>query len=177
MAARAAGAVLYYLQETQKGSVAQIQRLSTYSVDGYMALGINTRRHLELTESMSGQRHGSLLDVLQKTVTPMGARLLRQRLTRPLLQYQTTSTSAWIVLKHSSKNALLRADMRAMFKGMPDLERLTNRVLSGSATPRDLEHIGRALAAIPGLQRPVGRQPCLFRTSSQSWILVRKRPN
>jgi DNA mismatch repair protein MutS len=137
LAARAAGGVLFYLQETQKGSVAQIQRLSTYSVDGFMALGMNTRRHLELTESISGERYGSLLNVLQKTVTPMGARLLRQRLTRPLL----------------------RADIRVMLKGMPDLERLTNRVLSGSATPRDLGHIGQALAAIPDLRALLSTAP------------------
>ncbi len=150
LAARAAGAVLYYLQETQKGSVAQIQRLSTYTIDGYMALGLSTRRHLELTESISGQKHGSLLDVLQKTITPMGARLLRQRLTRPLCNIDDLNQRLDRV-DTFFQNALLRADMRAMLKGIPDLERLTNRVLSGSATPRDLEQIGRALAAIPGL--------------------------
>ncbi len=150
LAARAAGAVLYYLQETQKGSVAQIQRLSTYTIDGYMALGMSTRRHLELTESISGQKQGSLLNVLQKSITPMGARLLRQRLTRPLLDLNDLNQRLDRV-DAFFQDALLRADMRAMLKGMPDLERLTNRVLSGSATPRDLEQIGRALGAIPDL--------------------------
>ncbi|UCC51725.1 MAG: DNA mismatch repair protein MutS [Anaerolineaceae bacterium] len=148
---RAAGAVLYYLQETQKGSVAQIQRLSTYSVDGYMALGINTRRSLELTESISGERFGSLLKVLEKTVTPMGTRLLRQRLTRPLLDVDSLNQRLDRV-EAFFQDALLRADARVMIKGLPDLERLTNRVLSRSATPRDLEHMGRTLAAIPNLQ-------------------------
>jgi DNA mismatch repair protein MutS len=151
LAARAAGGVLFYLQETQKGSVAQIQRLSTYRVDGFMALGMNTRRHLELTESISGERYGSLLNVLQKTVTPMGARLLRQRLTRPLLDVDNLNQRLDRV-ETFFQDALLRADIRIMLKGMPDLERLTNRVLSGSATPRDLGHIGRALAAIPDLR-------------------------
>ncbi len=82
---RAAGAILSYLQETQKGGVAQIQRLSTYSLDGFMALSLSTRRNLELTESIAGERFGSLLGILNRTVTAMGARLLRQRLAQPLL--------------------------------------------------------------------------------------------
>ena len=148
---RAAGAILFYLQETQRGSVAQIQRLSTYSLDGYMALGQNTRRNLELTSSIAGERFGSLLGILNRTVTPMGARLLRQRLTRPLLDIEILQNRLDQVelFFHS---ALLRADTRAALKGIPDLERLTNRVLSGSATPRDLEHIGRCLTAVPKLR-------------------------
>ncbi len=157
---RAAGAVLYYLQETQKGSVAQIQRLSTYGLDGFMALGVNTRRSLELTESISGERFGSLLQVLEKTVTPMGTRLLRQRLTRPLLDVDSLNQRLDRVAAFF-QDALLRADLRAMLKGLPDLERLSNRVLSSSATPRDLEHIGRALAAIPDLQALVSGIPAI----------------
>ena len=148
---RAAGAILSYLQETQKGSVAQIQRLSTYNLDGFMALGLNTRRNLELTESIGGERFGSLLAILNRTVTPMGARLLHQRLTRPLLDIDNLNRRLDQVelFFHS---ALLRADTRATLKGLPDLERLTNRSLSGSATPRDLDQIGRCLATIPELQ-------------------------
>lgn len=151
LAVRAAGAVLYYLQETQRGSVAQLQRLSTYSVTGYMALGITTRRNLELTESLGGERSGSLLKVLNKTVTPMGARLLRQRITRPLLDIDALNARLDLVQAFCD-DALLRADLRKTLRGLPDLERLTNRVLSGKATPRDLEQIGHALTAVPALQ-------------------------
>ncbi len=160
LAARAAGGVLFYLQETQKGSVAQIQRLSTYHIDGYMALGLNTRRHLELTESIAGERWGSLLSILKKTVTPMGARLLRQRLTRPLLDVAALNERLERVQAFFS-DALLRADTRAHLKGMPDLERLTNRVLSSKATPRDLDHLGQALAAIPDLKQLLTGVPAL----------------
>ncbi len=148
LATRAAGAILYYLQETQKGAVGQIQRLATYSVEGFMALDTATRRNLELTESLGGERSGSLLKVLNKTVTPMGARLLRDRISRPLLDVGDLN-GRFDQVDTFFNDALLRADLRATLKGLPDLERLTNRVLSGKATPRDLEYIGLALAAVP----------------------------
>ena len=79
--------------------------------------------------------------MLDKTVTPMGARLLRQRITRPLLDIPTNSANAWIKSETFFNDGLLRADIRATLKGLPDLERLTNRVLSGKAIPRDLDNI------------------------------------
>jgi len=85
MAVRAAGAILDYLQETQKGAVVQIQGLATYSTDGYMAMDNASRRNLELTEPLTSDGGLSLLAVLDRTSTPMGKRLLRRRLTRPLL--------------------------------------------------------------------------------------------
>jgi DNA mismatch repair protein MutS len=151
LAYRAAGAVLHYLQETQQGSVAQIQRLSTYSTDGFMALGLNTRRHLELIESIAGDRSGSLLGIVDRTVTPMGARRLRRYLTRPLLNIDHLNTRLDRVEGYFS-DALLRTESRSILKGLPDLERLTNRVLNESATPRDLEFIGLVLSTIPELQ-------------------------
>lgn len=150
LAVRAAGAILYYLQETQRGAVGQIQRLATYSTEGYMALDTATRRNLELTESMSGEKFGSLLGILNKTVTPMGARLLRQRVTRPLRNLDELNQRLDQV-ETFFNDGLLRADVRATLKGLPDLERLTNRVLSGKAVPRDLENIRLALEAIPEL--------------------------
>ncbi|MCP4416330.1 MAG: DNA mismatch repair protein MutS, partial [Chloroflexi bacterium] len=150
LATRAAGAILHYLQETQKGAVGQIQRLATYSVEGFMALDSATRRNLELTESLGGERSGSLLKVLNKTVTAMGARLLRDRISRPLLDVETLNGRLNQVDTFFN-DALLRADVRATLKGLPDLERLTNRTLSGKATPRDLEQIGLALTAVPDL--------------------------
>ncbi|MDX1417928.1 MAG: DNA mismatch repair protein MutS, partial [Candidatus Promineifilaceae bacterium] len=151
LATRAAGAILAYLQETQKGSVSQIQRLSTYNLDGYMALSLSTRRHLELTESISGERYGSLLGILNRTVTAMGARLLRQRLTQPMLDLDRLNKRLDHV-QEFFENALLRADTRKMLKALTDLERLTNRALNGSASPRDLDQIGQCLSAIPNLQ-------------------------
>ncbi|MCA9987187.1 MAG: DNA mismatch repair protein MutS [Anaerolineales bacterium] len=150
LATRAAGAVLYYLRETQRGGVAQIQRLATYQVDGYMALDSATRRNLELTESLTGARANSLLGVLNATITPMGARLLREQVTRPLLDLNRLNDRLDQV-EAFHNDALFRADLRATLKGLPDLERLTNRVLSGRAIPRDLEQIGLVLAQVPAL--------------------------
>ncbi len=151
-ATRAAGAILFYLQETQMGTVGQIQRLATYSVEGYMALDSATRRNLELTESLSGERKGSLLGVLDRTVTAMGSRLLRERVSRPLLDLAQLNNRLSQV-QFFYDNALLRADLRATLKGLPDLERLTNRILSGKANPRDVENVKIALQAVPVISK------------------------
>jgi DNA mismatch repair protein MutS len=151
LAVRAAGAILTYLQETQKRAVAQVQRLATYSTDGFMALDSASRRNLELTESLTGQPGDSLLGVLDKTVTPMGKRLLRDRVTRPLLDVAALEERLDQV-EAFFEDGLLRAELRTLLKGLPDLERLTNRAVSGSASPRDLESIGRVLAIIPKLK-------------------------
>ncbi|MFQ5398059.1 MAG: DNA mismatch repair protein MutS [Anaerolineae bacterium] len=150
LAVRAAGAILHYLQETQKGAIGQIQRLATYSIEGYMALDAATRRNLELTESIGGERAGSLLSILNTTVTPMGMRLLRRRIARPLLNVNELNHRLDQV-ETFFNDGLLRADIRATLKGLPDLERLTNRVLSGKTVPRDLEHVRLVLEAIPVL--------------------------
>jgi DNA mismatch repair protein MutS len=144
---QAAGAVLHYLQQTQRGSIGQMQRLTTYTTDGYMALGESTRRNLELTEAIGGDRESTLLFVLNKTVTAMGARLLRQRITQPLLSVDKLNERLDQV-ETLIGDALQRAQLRAALKGLPDLERLTNRVLGGRASPRDLEQIAWALSAI-----------------------------
>jgi len=150
MAIRAAGGLLHYLQETQRGAMGQISRLSTYNLDGYMALDAATRRNLELTESLGGERDGSLLGILDKTSTPMGARLLRERVKRPLLHLPDL-TQRLNQVEAFFTNPMLRADSRATLKRIPDLERLSNRLLSGKANPRDLEQIRITLETIPDL--------------------------
>jgi DNA mismatch repair protein MutS len=161
LAARAAGAALYYLQETQRGAIAQIQRLRTYSTDGYMALSASTHVNLELIRAIGGERAGSLLSVLDKSVTPMGARLLRQHITRPLVNAGALNERLDRV-EVLFNNGMLRAELRAGMKGMPDLERLANRVLSGRANPRDLEHIGLGLLAVAHLKMLLGAVPQLI---------------
>ena len=161
LAVRAAGAILHYLQETQRGAINQIQRLATYSLDGYMALDNATRRNLELTESLAGEKKTALLGVLDQTVTAMGARLLRERLTRPLLDVVALNTRLDQV-ESLFQDGLLRAETRLALKRIPDLERLTNRVVGGRATPRDLENIGVALDAIPDLRERLANAPALL---------------
>lgn len=166
LAVRAAGAALAYLLETQRGAVQPIQGLSTYSVDGFMALDAATRRNLELTESLGGERGGSLMGVLDRTVTAMGARLLRERITRPLVDLAALDKRLDEVQACAADN-LLRADLRKQLRGTADLERLVNRVLAGKATPRDLEQIAQTLAGLPTLQRLIAQAPALYEIGAQ----------
>lgn len=151
LAVQAAGAALAYLLETQRGAVAQIQRLATYSVEGYMALDTAARRNLELTRDLDGGIQNSLLGVLDMTVTAMGKRLLRKRITRPLVNLEDLNRRLNRVAAFFT-DGLLRAEVRALLKKVPDLERLTNRAVNSSASPREIESLGRALAIVPDLK-------------------------
>jgi len=151
LALRAAGAIIHYLGETQRSARGQIVGLATYSVSGFMTLDAETRRNLELTESIRERRvQNSLLGVLDLTLTPMGGRLLRSRLTQPLLnrgklQHRLDEVQAFF------DHTILRGKTRQSLNHLPDLERLTNRVLSGIARPRNLVGIRATLEAIPDL--------------------------
>jgi DNA mismatch repair protein MutS len=151
LAVRAAGGLLQYLQETQQGDLPQIAGLRTYSTSEFMALDEATRRNLELTEGIrSGTVSGSLLGVLDATLTPMGGRLLRARLTQPLLDVaainrRLDAVAAWV-------DVVPRAELRAVLRGLGDLERWTNRCVQGNALPRDLVGIREALARVEKLE-------------------------
>ena len=148
LAIRAAGAIIHYLRETQKGSLAQLTTLRTYSTERFMVLDPTTRRNLELTETLRERKvQGSLLGVLDQTLTPMGGRLLRARLTQPLVDREAIEGRLDEV-EAFVEDGVLRAHLRETLKDFPDLERLTNRVLGGIATPRDLVGIRRALEAV-----------------------------
>ncbi len=151
LAVRAAGAIITYLQDTQKGAVGQIQRLATYSTGAFMALDAASRRNLELIESLTGSKKESLLGVLDKTVTPMGQRLLREHISRPLLVLDELNQRLDRVEAFFA-DGLLRAEVRQLVHRLPDLERLANRAINGSATPRDLEQIGVVLRIVPKLR-------------------------
>ena len=151
LAIRAAGAIIYYLRETQKGALAQVVGLSTYSTARFMTLDAATRRNLELTETIRERKaHGSLLGVLDQTLTPMGGRLLRARLAQPLLDRPALEARLDEV-QAFCEDAILRGRVRETIKNMPDLERLANRVLGGTATPRDLVGIRKVLEGVPEL--------------------------
>ncbi len=150
LAIRAAGAVLSYLQETQQGLLPQIIGLRTYSTDRFMAIDASTWRNLEITETLRRERKGSLLDVLDETVTPMGSRLLLTRLAHPLLDIAEIEER----LDHVEwfyRDGLLRAETRQTLKRIADLERMATRVLTQRASPRDLVGIRTTLEGVPGL--------------------------
>ncbi|HZU69236.1 MAG TPA: DNA mismatch repair protein MutS [Ktedonobacteraceae bacterium] len=147
LAIRAAGAVLAYLQETQKGLLHQLTSLETYFVSEFMTLDAHTRRNLELFESgRTGSVKGSLLWVLDKTRSPMGGRLLRRWIGQPLLNIE--------ILRHRQQiigellnDTLTQARLVEGLKKAGDIERLINRVRQRIATPRDLVALAAGLRA------------------------------
>jgi DNA mismatch repair protein MutS len=149
---RSAGAILQYLGETQPEALKLLSGLSTYSLDEFMVLDAATRRNLELTETIRhGSVNGSLLGVLDQTVTPMGKRLLRQWVSKPLLEVEVISGRQDEV-EYFFDDGLLRAELRAALKDLADLERLTNRFLGGSAMPRDLVALRDTLRKLPAIR-------------------------
>ncbi len=152
LAIAAAGAILQYLQETQRGALSHLRALVTYSTSEYMILDAATRRNLELTETIRGrQQRGALLDILDRTQTAMGGRLLRQWLSRPLLdldrlQRRLDTVEALYV------DGMLRAQVMDALRRIGDLERLTNRVTNGTASPRELISLKESLGLLPHLR-------------------------
>lgn len=150
-AIQAAGAVIQYIKETQPASLTLLSGLKTYSLDDFMTLDASTRRNLELTETIrTSSIQGSLLDTLDQAVTPMGHRLLRQWVTKPLknipaIVERQTGVEVFV------KDGMLRAEFRAALKTLSDLERLTMRVVAGSANPRDLVAMRSTLQIFPSM--------------------------
>ncbi|HET7091551.1 MAG TPA: DNA mismatch repair protein MutS [Anaerolineae bacterium] len=155
LAIRAAGAICQYLRETQPGALAQLSSLRSYSTGRFMALDPATRRNLELTETIRERKtQGSLLGVLDATRTAMGGRLLRAHISQPLLDRAELEARLDQVQAFFG-DALTRAKARETLKGMPDLERAVGRVVGGSAAPRDMVAIRRALELVPELQESI----------------------
>jgi DNA mismatch repair protein MutS len=148
----AAGTIVQYLAETQKSSLGQLAGLATYSTSNFMALDAATRRNLELTETIrSGSTKGSLLGVLDQTVTAMGGRLLRQWLNQPLLDIARLNERLDQV-QFLYLNTPTRTEVISLLKQIGDVERLTNRVVQRIAGPRDLLGLEKSLEAVPRLQ-------------------------
>jgi DNA mismatch repair protein MutS len=151
-AARAAGAILQYLGETQPAALKLLTRLGAYHLNEFMTLDAATRRNLELSETLRGAAvKGSLLGVLDRTVTPMGKRLMRQWVSKPLLDVRQIALRQREVTFFYS-NSMLRAEARAALKPLGDLERLTSRAMAGTAQPRDLTAMRQTLRQLPAVR-------------------------
>ncbi len=149
---QAAGALLQYLQETQPAALQLLTSIHTYQLDSSMLLDVSTRRNLELTETIRGGNvEGSLLSVLDGTVTPMGHRLIRSWVSKPLLDIPAIQDRQKCV-KWFVENGLIRKEFRQALHAISDLERLVNRVSAASAQPRDLAAIRANLQEIPVLK-------------------------
>ncbi len=161
LAIRAAGAIVQYLHETQPAALKLLTGVSSYQISEFMTLDAATRRNLELDAAMrTGAERGSLLGVLDRTVTPMGRRLLRQWVSKPLLDVgQIARRQEGVAFFFN--DGLQRQEIRQSLKGLADLERLTNRVLGGTAAPRDLVSLRGTLQKLPQIRRalPLGEGP------------------
>jgi DNA mismatch repair protein MutS len=160
-AVRAAGGILQYLGETQPAALKLLTRMSSYQLSEFMGLDAATRRNLELTETLRGAgKRGALLEVIDRTVTAMGHRLIAQWLSRPLLDVSRIRLRLDGV-SYLVEHGMQRAELRAALKPLADLERLTQRVVSGTAQPRDLVALRATLERLPALRQglPVGDSP------------------
>ncbi|MBC7235119.1 MAG: DNA mismatch repair protein MutS [Chloroflexi bacterium] len=157
LAIRAAGVLVQYLGQHQADALSQLDTLATYSTDSFMTLDVATRRNLELTETLRDRNFkGSLLWVLDETLTPMGGRLLRRWITQPLLDIVALEERLTAV-DVCYRDVAARTALRDLLRGFGDLERLTNRVVQRVAGPRDLIGIRTALMRVAGLRERVAQ--------------------
>ena len=147
----AAGALLEYLEETQKRELTHINHVKTYSVADYMVLDAATRRNLELTETLRDKSyHGSLLWVLDQTQTAMGGRLLRKWLEQPLIRKDAIDQRLDCV-ENFVRDPMLSQELKELLSGIYDMERLMGRVSYGSVNARDLVALKNSLLLLPGI--------------------------
>ena len=157
LAIAAAGALLRYLKEMQPAGVPQLARPTVERAGGVMPIDEMTRRNLELVESLRGtDKSGTLLAVLDRTMTPMGARLLRQWLLAPLIDRERIDQRL-DALSALVSGAGARDALRAALDGVRDVERLGSKAAAGRATPRELAALGVSLARLPDVEAAAGR--------------------
>lgn len=149
----ASGAVLNYLKETQKAALSHITKISAYNPSDYMILDQATRRNLEITYSMQeGAKEGTLIDILDKTVTAMGGRLLKKWISSPLLKKESILKRLESVEDLLNKKKI-RENLYDQLKEIGDLERLISKVCTGRANPREVVNLKFSLKKIPAIKK------------------------
>ena len=156
----AAGALLGYIRDTQKTDATFGKNISTYSEGQYLEIDLNTRRNLELTESMRNkEKRGSLLWVLDKTRTAMGARLLRSWLLKPLLNPVAIMNRQRYVSDLVAAH-MMRDELGDLLSHTLDLERLTAKVVYGTANAKDLRAIYTSIEKLPEIKSLILQSDC-----------------
>ncbi len=151
-AVAAAGGLMEYLAQTQKRNLSQLNKITLVRDKSFMMLDSATRRNLELTQrARDGKRQGSLLSVLDKTATAMGARMLRRFIEQPL-QDSDKINKRLDAVEELTLDRLVREKLYEALDGVRDLERLNGRLAYGSASPKDLLAICDTLTAIPAIK-------------------------
>ncbi len=152
----AVGAMLGYIRESEKRDISYIKDLNVYTDGQYLEMDVNTRRNLELTESMrTKEKRGSLLWVLDKTKTAMGARMLRKWVEHPLLSAGEIAKRQGAVGELTG-TYMLREELTDALSGVLDLERLVTRIVYGTANAKDLRAVCATVSALPEVKRLLG---------------------
>jgi DNA mismatch repair protein MutS len=153
-----AGALLQYVKETQGSELAHINALSTYNPHNYIALDQATIRSLELVQNSDGKRSGTLLNLLDTTKTPMGARKLKEWILKPLLDSRQINQRLSVV-DELRKQVILKDDLRIELKRIFDLERLAAKISLAACGARDLVNLKSSLEVLPKVQEIIGKLP------------------
>ncbi len=166
-----AGAALNYLRETQKANLQHINKISRYNPSEYMLLDYSTKRNLEIMFTMQeGEREGSLIGILDKTATSMGARMIKKWIGAPLKNLEP-------ILKRQEcveallQNKTLRKNIQNELKEIGDLERLTSKVCTGRVNPREILNLKTSLKKIPLIKQ------LLDQTSVETLVTINQRLN
>ncbi len=147
----AAGALLSYLIDTQKTNLSNIRGIDFLSDESFMELDHSTRKNLELTENMrNGEKKDTLLSVLDMTKTPMGGRLMRSVINRPLIS-ATAIKARLSAVSELYKSSILRSELRASMNEIGDMQRIIGRIVSGTAGGRELRALGNYLSPLPDI--------------------------
>ncbi len=157
----AAGALLSYIQETQKSDLAHITRISPYHIHEYLVIDEATKRNLELvSNALDHGRKGTLLDLLDLTVTPMGGRLLKKWILYPLRNIEEINRRLDCV-EALVQEGFTRGEIRSTLRKVYDLERLVGRAVLGTANPRDLVALKQSLALMPAIKEFISGLSCM----------------
>ncbi|MFZ2631391.1 MAG: DNA mismatch repair protein MutS [Desulfosalsimonadaceae bacterium] len=149
----AAGALVFYVQETQKQTVTHLTGLETYALDHHLLIDEVSFGNLELTRNLrTGARHGTLIDVMDATVTALGGRLLKKWLRYPLVNREDILARLDAV-DEAKQHVAIRKTIREELKSVADMERLTGRIAMGYSTARDLNALKDSVFALPGILR------------------------
>ncbi len=153
----ALGAMLRYLQETQKRGMENLKHLEIYSDEQYMKLDLTARRNLELTRTLrTGEKRGTLLWVLDRTKSPMGRRLIRSVIEKPLLS-PTGINKRLNAVEELMSDPIRLDEVGLQLRQIADLERLMSRIVYGSASPRELRALQATAERLPQLKETVGQ--------------------
>ncbi len=159
-AMRAAGALIAYIERTQKTDLKYLKAVNFYSCDEFMGIDAASRRNLEITESMRvKQRKGSLLWAVDRTKTAAGARLLRRMLEKPLVNERAINARLDAVQELLS-DGIRREELRDILKNVTDIERLVTRLVYGTANARDLKSLERTIKLLPAIKEQLAGAKC-----------------